>query len=56
MEKYIHNPNYRMKYPGKEAYVFSECKMNSFPWQNKDYKKREAIPRQCNLFIDRDYG
>lgn len=55
MEKFTHNPNYRIKYPGKEAYVFCACKQNSFPTDSKDYKEREIIQGPVNSIFDRDH-
>lgn len=55
MKPYTHNPGYRMKYPEKDFYVFSECKINSFPWLHPDYKKREIIKGPRNYIPDRDH-
>jgi hypothetical protein len=55
VKKYIHNPNFRFQYPGKEAYLFSEGKQNSGPWQHPDYKKREFSPGPVNFIPDRDH-
>ena len=55
MKPYTHNPGYSMKYRGKEFYVFSECKTNSFPWQDPNYKKREIIKGPVNFIQDRDH-
>lgn len=55
MKPYTHNPDYRPEYPGKEAYVFSECIQNSGPWQHQDYKKREINPGPVNFIQDRDH-